>query len=302
MGLTEVVKKLIRCEYGIVNNESAKRLDQFLGIRKEHIRLLIRKHGDIPTLETLQTEKRMNAAWTEEEIEQLTETQLGRGQLEIVLTYMSLRQLLNRVQKYSGCVYGTGLRCAVDMLRSTATTYVDYLTMRQALGYDMTNTVYLQPRNLGEAHTAMIAEQNQKEVDKRMTEVAIRFPNIRINYRKLRKQYFWEDEAFLIRPARSAEEIVTEGRLLHHCVGGDNYLRKHNEGESYILFLRQQEAPEIPYITVEIDAKQHRIRQWYGAHDRKPDEQRMQKWLNNYIDRLKSGTLGEEKVELQEAV
>lgn len=95
---------------------------------------------------------------------------------------------------------------------------------------------------------------------------------------------------------------MTEGRLLHHCVGGDNYLRKHNEGESYILFLRQQEAPEIPYITVEIDEKQHRIRQWYGAHDRKPDEQRMQKWLNDYIDRLKSGTLGEEKVELQEAV
>mgnify|MGYP001024642103 FL=1 len=302
MGLTEVVKKLIRCEYGIVNNESAKRLDQFLGIRKEHIRLLIRKHGDIPTLETLQTEKRMNAAWTEEEIEQLTETQLGRGQLEIVLTYMSLRQLLNRVQKYSGCTYGTDCSSAVNMLRNTATTYVDYLTMRQALGYDMTNTVYLQPRNLGEAHTAMITEQNQKEVDKRMTEVAIRFPNIRINYRKLRRQYFWEDEAFLIRPARSAEEIVTEGRLLHHCVGGDNYLRKHNEGESYILFLRQQEAPEIPYITVEIDAKQHRIRQWYGAHDRKPDEQRMQKWLNDYIDRLKSGTLGEEKVELQEAV
>lgn len=302
MGLTEVVKKLIRCEYGIVNNESAKRLDQFLGIRKEHIRLLIRKHGDIPTLETLQLEKRMNAAWTEEEIEQLTETQLGRGQLEIALNYMSLRQLLNRVQKYSGCVYGTGLSCAVNMLRNTATTYVDYLTMRQALGYDMTNTVYLQPRNLGEAHTAMIAEQNQKEVDKRMTEVAIRFQNIRINYRKLRRRYFWEDEAFLIRPARSAEEIVTEGRLLHHCVGGDNYLRKHNEGESYILFLRQQEAPEIPYITVEIDAKQHRIRQWYGAHDRKPDEQRMQKWLNDYIDRLKSGTLGEEKVELQEAV
>ena len=190
----------------------------------------------------------------------------------------------------------------MSMLRNTATTYTDYLVMRQTLGYDMTNTVYLQPRNLGEAHAAMVAEQNQKEADKRMTEVAIRFPNIRINYRKLRRRYFWEDEAFLIRPARSAEEIVTEGGLLHHCVGGDNYLRKHNEGESYILFLRQQEAPEIPYITVEIDTIRHRILQWYGAHDRKPDEQRMQKWLNDYIDRLKSGTLGEEKVELQEAV
>ena len=72
----------------------------------------------------------------------------------------------------------------MNMLRNTATTYTDYLVMRQALGYDMTNTVYLQPRNLGEAHAAMVAEQNQKEADKRMTEVAIRFPNIRINYRK----------------------------------------------------------------------------------------------------------------------
>ena len=61
MGLTEVVKSWIRCEYGIVNNESAKRLDQFLGIRKEHIRLFDQKTRRYPTLETLQLEKGMNA-------------------------------------------------------------------------------------------------------------------------------------------------------------------------------------------------------------------------------------------------
>ena len=66
--------------------------------------------------------------------------------------------------------------------------------------------------------------------------------------------------------------------------------------------LRLKTDPNIPYITVEIDANRPGIIQWYGAHDRKPDEKRMQKWLNDYIDRLKSGTLGEEKVELQEAV
>ena len=67
-------------------------------------------------------------------------------------------------------------------------------------------------------------ESSKKEADKRLNEVKDRYPVIRKQYRKLRNQYFWEDEILLIRPARAAEEIVTEGRILHHCVGGDNYL------------------------------------------------------------------------------
>ena len=51
--------------------------------------------------------------------------------------------------------------------------------------------------------------------------------------------------------------------------------------------LRTKEAPEIPYITVEINVKDRRIIQWYGAHDKKPDEDRMRKWLNAYVTRLK---------------
>lgn len=82
-----------------------------------------------------------------------------------------------------------------------------------------------------------------------------------------------------------------EGRILHHCVGGDDYLRKHNEGETYILMLRQQEEPEVPYITVEIDGNNGRIIQWYGAHDKKPDEKNMQRWVDNYITRLKCGSM-----------
>lgn len=33
-----------------------------------------------------------------------------------------------------------------------------------------------------------------------------------------------------------------EGRTLHHCVGGDTYLGRHDRGESYILMLRAQET------------------------------------------------------------
>lgn len=84
-----------------------------------------------------------------------------------------------------------------------------------------------------------------------------------------------------------------EGRLLHHCVGGDTYLGRHNTGKTYILMLRFKEEPDIPYITVEIDAKNPRILQWYGDKDKKPDEKNMQSWLNTWLMKLKTGTLTE---------
>ena len=82
-----------------------------------------------------------------------------------------------------------------------------------------------------------------------------------------------------------------EGRILHHCVGGDHYLYKHDTGSSYILMLRKQKDKDNPYITVEIDAENDRIRQWYGAHDRKPDEKVIQNWLDEYVKKLRNHTL-----------
>lgn len=126
-----------------------------------------------------------------------------------------------------------------------------------------------------------------------LTALAERYPEIRHVYRGLRNKYLYEDDKYIIRPARSAEEIVMEGRLLHHCVGGNMYLGRHNKGETYILMLRFKAEPDIPYITVEIDAKNPRILQWYGDKDKKPDEKNMQSWLNNWLMKLKTGTLTE---------
>lgn len=137
----------------------------------------------------------------------------------------------------------------------------------------------------------MVEEVNKEKLDKRLKDVAALFPNIRHSYRKLRNKYYYEDDTYIIRPARSAEEIVTEGRVLHHCVGGNSYLRKHNQGETYILFLRFKDTPDMQYITVEIDSKAPSILQWYGAHDKKLDQKNIQKWLNRYLRMLATGTL-----------
>lgn len=300
MQLFGVVEKLVHYEYGILKDESAKSPDAFLGINKNRVKFLIAHKGDIEILRIIKIEKRMNKNWTEEQVEQLAEIRAEQGNLELALQFMSIQKMLNAIGKYAGCEYGTECSHARERLRHTATTYFDYLSMRTQRGYELTNTVYQRPRNLELAHNKMVSELDKERNDKRLKEVEERYPLIRKNYRKLRKIYLYEDDHFIIRPARSAEEIVKEGRILHHCVGGDSYLKKHNDGASIILLLRFRDAKEIPYITVEINGE--RIIQWYGAHDKKQDENNMQKWLNAYVLRLKSKRLGVEELSEQEVM
>ena len=62
--------------------------------------------------------------------------------------------------------------------------------------------------------------------------------------------------------------------------------------------MRFRKEPETPYITVEINPEQKKIVQWYGERDTKPDEENIQSWLDNYLEKLKSGTLQEETSEM----
>lgn len=300
MGMDNVVKKMIKCSYGIVANESGKSMNTFLGIRKQRVRRLKESRGDLELLKVMQMEYRMGAAWTDEQFERIAELHLERGQIEIATEYMSLQQLLNRIAKYAGCEYGTECTGAVHRLQSTATAYVDYLNMRHELGYDLTNMIYQYPRDLKMAHDRMVMESNQKEMDKRLKEVKQKFTGIRKQYRKLRKKYYYEDEEYIIRPAKSAEEIVMEGRILHHCVGGDTYLKRHDTGTSYILMLRFKEDADNPYITIEINAETDRIIQWYGAYDKKPDQEHIQEWIDQYVYKLQNNLLAADQPAVQE--
>lgn len=294
LGLSEIVKGINEGRTGIIVDASAKRLDALLGIRRERTKKLIEEKEDARLLRVLQIEKSLDQHWTEEQVNHLRETGLDIAHIAFVLNYMTIQKLLNRIEKYAGCAYETNCGRAVANIRNTAIIYIDYLMMRERRGYDLHNTVYQQPRDLSAAHRQMVTETNREEVKKRLEETEERYENIKKRYRSLRKEYCYEDATYLIRPARSAEEIVMEGRLLHHCVGGNGYLSRHNEGKSYILMMRFRKEPETPYITVEINPEQKKIVQWYGERDTKPDEENIQGWLDNYLKKLKSGTLQEE--------
>ena len=162
--------------------------------------------------------------------------------------------------------------------------YLDYLDMRCELGYDLNNTIYAYPRNLHEEHQKLILERDKGKLQKRAVEANEKYSNIQKDFKKWEKRYGYKKDDFIIRPAMNAGEIIMEGNLLHHCVGGDYYLGKHNKGTSVILFLRRTDAPEIPYITIEISGTE--IVQWYGAYDKKTDREITEPFINRYLERL----------------
>lgn len=289
-GLTKIVARMVDGYCGFIKNEHAADPADFLGINRERMKLLIEKQGDSELLEAMKLERRMEAHWTEKELNMVRAAGINHGDVELALRYMSMRQLVNRIEKYAGIVFREDSDIplcgrAEGKIREIKYIYFDYMHMREQAGYDLHNTIFLFPRDLQAEHEKMVQELNKQKHEKRDREVMEKYPNIKKAYRRLRNRYFFEMDELRIRPARDAAEIVREGRTLHHCVGGDNYLKKHNEEDSIILFLRLKELDETPYITVEI--RDTRIVQWYGAFDKKPEKEKIDWWLAGYVKHLK---------------
>ena len=66
----------------------------------------------------------------------------------------------------------------------------------------------------------------------------------------LREKYEFELDGLRVVVPETARQIVEEGKILQHCVGG--YAARHIQGKTTILFLRRSRRPERSYITIEM--------------------------------------------------
>lgn len=232
-------------------------------------------------LEIYRMERKFKLNFTDEEVKTLKELDVHR--IGDCLKYMTVKQLVNRVKKYS--------KTMKKRVPEVMTTYSDYLKIKAELGYDMKNSIFVYPRDLKAEHDKVVIEKSEKESNELAQKMNIKFANIEKRFKKANKLYSFQSGKLFIRPAKCAAEIVNEGRLLHHCVGGETYLSKHANKKSIILFLRTEE--DVPYITVEMKPD-GQIAQWYGDFDEKPDKAKIQKWLNKYTKQLDKRALEKE--------
>ena len=162
----------------------------------------------------------------------------------------------------------------------------DYMSMARQEGLNVQDDIVRFPKDLKARHDELVRVINERR-DK------ARIRKEKSKYRKLDKQiaghlpdakiYFYENAEYIFIPAGKCEELIEEGRTLHHCVGAsDLYMNRMAKGETWIVFLRRKKNIDVPYYTLEIDMKDDSIKQWYSEYDRKPDEKAVSKLLTEY--------------------
>ena len=147
---------------------------------------------------------------------------------------------------------GIGFKTAMDYISKqgneifhTVIAYCDYIGECEALRYDLSDRSVSMPRDLLTAHqrtSSIIKFEKNKQAAELFKKSDMK-----------RQSFPYTDSVrgLKIVLPESVDEIVAEGRVLSHCVGG--YADRHAEGKLHILFLRKISEPDVPYYTMEVD-------------------------------------------------
>ncbi len=158
--------------------------------------------------------------------------------------------------------------------------YIDYLNACEYLGIDITLDKNLTPHNFKRWHDIRIDEYRtakaMKDAEERK-QLIEKFMLVASKYTPLQHG----KGGFICIIAKSPQDLINEGEILHHCVGRMNYDQRFIREESLIFFVRNEQTPEIPFVTLEYSLKTKKVLQCYGDHDSKPDEKVM-----NYVNKV----------------
>lgn len=94
----------------------------------------------------------------------------------------------------------------------------------------------------------------------------------------------WRHGGCFIRPVDSLNEITLEGEAQSNCVA--SYADQHANGETIIMLLRQCNAPDVSWHTVEIDPETLDCRQCYGYKNRARTPEAAE-FMEAYLDHLR---------------
>ncbi len=183
---------------------------------------------------------------------------------------------------------------------SNLRTWEDYLTAARETGYPLHRENVLLPRDLGAAHEeatkkhrAKLAEEAKKQAEEQKRLRAMKYEDRK---QELEKKYGYYADGYVIRAPASEAEIVREGQLLKHCVGG--YAHRHMDGRVTILFMRREKQPDKPFLTIEMDGA--RLVQIHGYKNEglyttkgrfAPDPREVyREFLDTWLDWLKKGS------------
>jgi len=237
---------------------------EVLGLTKQEIND-IRKDGinlDFLDLRILKLSKKDCSNFTPAETERIGIAWLR----DLIDEYLKLKRYgnLRQVNNYLTRQVSKG---KIKQLKDCFRFWRDYLADCGRLGMDLSRERIIFPRNLHRAHQntiKLVKHQEDELLDHK----------IKTRYEKLEKLTF-EHNGLIVIPAASTGEIIAEGVMLKHCIGG--YCKGYADGRYDLYFIRRVDEPEDPYYSIEI--REGRLVQCYGYNHAKATEE-----IQNFID------------------
>lgn len=178
----------------------------------------------------------------ENEIEELVKSRASIDCIRSAFGHASVHKIISYIERRLGeeeSKWADSSR--VRSRHQSQITYRDYLNDCLKLNWDLDDRAILFPKNLDAAHqrTISLVKHQASEIAKQQFQTT----------REKRLWMEWEQDGLLIRLPLDADEIIAEGKALHHCVGG--YVQRAAEGTTTILFIRRIAEPDTPYFTLE---------------------------------------------------
>jgi hypothetical protein len=136
--------------------------------------------------------------------------------------------------------------------------YRDYLSLLKDLKINVDSENLIIPKDLTKAHNNAVELLIQMKIE--IEEKAY------IERLKQAKNYETAFDGFSFIFPKELNDLVVEGKTLHHCVGGSNYVEGHKTGRTTIIFIRRSDEIDKPFYTMEFNHNQ--IIQVRGKHNK----------------------------------
>lgn len=266
-GLPRLTEECISNYYNIqsqIKADASNSLTKVLGINGQELKRLRQNNGDSNFLKWLQYEKAMGKDIPNEVIKWLCKEKIKEDDFKFILNRMNLVQIQNYVKR----------QMTENKMSSkeVVTTWSDYLSMAKRLKIDTSDEIIYRVRKLRQRHDELVARCQEKDMAIQAGEVLEKYPRVHDICESLKEKYEYMDSKYAIVSPTCIEDIIKEGKILQHCLGGsDRYWDRIERNESYILFLRKIDSMDKAYYTLEIEPN-GTVRQKRTMYDRQNDD------------------------------
>ena len=188
------------------------------------------------------------------------------------INFLAKRMTVNKLWTYLSKQEYVTYNCSIS-------DYYDYLHECEKLKLDLSRKFILFPEDLRKAHEDTSRAIRELKAQKEAEAIAEQDRAFAVKLKALEKKYSFSADGLFIRPAKGAGELIKEGASLNHCVA--TYSDKYLNGQTIILFIRKEAAPDESYYTMELSPQSETVIQCRGLRNcgKTPEiEEFLKKW------------------------